>query len=177
MYLKIMAYQIVVSQIDLTKNEDAEKNNSQDLSSEELGKILDEVFEKNGLLSKESGQMCFDAIDKEIGTVLFEFLEKNVELRERENYILRLINGIIDVHGSLDVSEIFKALKKLEIDLSYDEVKKFIISKVPDTLVDNSNTIVIHERDFDDYFNGIFVKNTIKDIHPLETYLNSNFRI
>ncbi|UPO99034.1 hypothetical protein MKD34_13975 (plasmid) [Cetobacterium somerae] len=159
-------------------NRYSEANNLQNYPKETFEKIIEEALEKNNFPSEEDIQKrYFEAIDKEIGTVLFEFLENNAELREKENYILKLINGIIEIHGSLDVDETFKVLKKLEIDLSYDQAKRFIISKVPDTLFDYNDVIIVHDRDFDDYFRGKFVKNTIKDIHPLETYLNTDFRI
>ena len=77
----------------------------------------------------------------------------------------------------MDVDETFKVLKKLEIDLSYDQTKRFIIYKVPNTLFDYNDVIVVHDRDFDDYFHGRFEKNKVKKFYSLETYLNSNFRI
>lgn len=164
-------------QVNFTNNY-IEKNNLQDLSEEELGKLLDDAFEKNGFPSeKEFDKMHFEAIDKEIGAILFEFLEKNPKLREKENYILKLINGIVEIHGSLDVDETFKVLKKLEIDLSYEQTKRFIISKVPDTLFDHNDIVIVHDRDIKDHFHGVFKKSKVKDIHPLETYLNIDFRI
>ena len=154
----------------------SEENNLQNYPKEKFEKIIEEALDKNNFPSEEEFQKKhFEAIDKEIGTVLFEFLEKNVDLRERENYILKLINGIVEVHGSLDIDETFKVLKKLEIDLSYDQTEKFIISKVPDTLFDYNDVIIVHDRDFEDYFHGRFVKNKIEEIHSLETYLNTEF--
>lgn len=150
------------------------KNNLQNLPKEVLGKILDKAFEKNGFpIGKDFNQVYFKAIDKEIGSALFEFLEKNVDLRKKENYFLNLINGIVEIHGSLDVDQTFKILKKLEVDLSYNQAKKFIVSKIPDTLFGYNDIIIIHNKDFDDYFNGRFVKNKIKKIYPLETYLKN----
>lgn len=155
-------------------NKYSRENNLQDYPQEKFEKIIEEALEKNNFPSKEEFQKkYFEAIDKEIGTALFEFLENNLELRERENYILELINGIVEVHGSLDVDETFKILKKLEIDLSYDQTKTFIMYKVPDTLCDYNDVIIVHTRDLDDYFHGRFVKNEVKDIYPLETYLRN----
>ncbi len=159
-------------------NRYSKENNLQNYPKEKFEEIIEEALEKNNFPSEEEFQKKhFEAIDKEIGTVLFEFLEKNVDLREKENYILKLINGIVEIHGSLDVDETFKVLKKLEIDLSYDQTKRFIIYKVPNTLFDYNDVIVVHDRDFDDYFHGVFKKSKVKDIHPLETYLNIDFRI
>ena len=155
-------------------NKYSKDNNLKNLSKEKFEEIIDEAVKKNGFPSgKEAEMMYFEAIDKEIGTALFDFLEKNVELRERENYILKLINGIIEVHGSLDVDETFKVLKKLEIDLSYEQTKRFIIFKVPDTLFDYNDIVIVHDRDIKDHFHGVFKKSKVKDIYPLETYLRN----
>lgn len=155
-------------------NKYSKENNLQNCSEEEFKIIMEEVLEKNGFpVGTDFDKKYFKAIDKEIGAVLFEFLEKNIELRERENYILKLINGIIEVHGSLDIDETFKVLKELEIDLSYEQAKIFIMSKVPDTLFDYNDIIIVHDRDFDDYFHGRFRKNKVKEIYPLEIYLKN----
>lgn len=159
-------------------NRYSEANNLQNYPKETFEKIIEEALEKNNFPSEEDIQKRdFEAIDKEIGIVLFEFLEKNPKLREKESYILKLINGIVEIHGSLDVDETFKVLKKLEIDLSYEQTKRFIISKVPDTLFDYNDIVIVHDRDIKDHFHGVFKKSKVKDIHPLETYLNIDFRI
>lgn len=155
-------------------NKYSKDNNLKNLSKEKFEEIIEKVVKENGFPSGEEAEMMyFEAIDKEIGTALFDFLEKNVELRERENYILKLINGIVEIHGSLDVDETFKVLKKLEIDLNYEQTKRFIISKVPDTLFDNNDIVIVHDRDIKDHFHGVFKKSKVKDIHPLETYLRN----
>lgn len=159
-------------------NKYSKDNNLENLPKEKFEEIIDEAVKENGFTSDEESQMMyFESFNKEIGTVLFEFLEKNPKLREKESYILKLINGIVEIHGSLDVDETFKVLKKLEIDLSYEQTKRFIISKVPDTLFDYNDIVIVHDRDIKDHFHGVFKKSKVKDIHPLETYLNIDFRI
>lgn len=159
-------------------NKYSKDNNLENLPKEKFEEIIDEAVKENRFTSDEESQMMyFESFNKEIGTVLFEFLEKNPKLREKESYILKLINGIVEIHGSLDVDETFKVLKKLEIDLSYEQTKRFIISKVPDTLFDYNDIVIVHDRDIKDHFHGVFKKSKVKDIHPLETYLNIDFRI
>lgn len=155
-------------------NKYIEDNNLGDSMTDDVMKEIEKVMEKKGFIQdKNFDKNYFEAIDKKFAETLFKFLEVNVEIRKKESYILKLINGIVKIHGSLDDNEIFKVLKKLEIDLNNEQVKEFINFKIPNSIFENNEALIIINKDIADYIQGDFIKNSIKEIYPLETYLKA----
>lgn len=50
----------------------------------------------------------FKAVNIEDKNLFFEFLKETSELSEKENYFFKLINGIVEIHGFMNINSVLK---------------------------------------------------------------------
>ncbi|MDX8337476.1 hypothetical protein [Candidatus Cetobacterium colombiensis] len=142
------------------------------------GKIAEEfrniLIENDFNPDEKIGKKTFEAVDKEIGTVLLNLLKENKEILENEKFNLNLLDKILKVHNYLSMDETFKIFNKLKINCDLNKLTTLVHSKFDYIYEEDDTILLFHKDNCKKVLSGNPLEYVpLTEIYSLETYLQA----